>query len=227
MDFQLPPQFSKTAQAIRQLRAAGYFRAWSALFLSGNRNSATTGLGLITQNGVDIFQASVTTSTTLNLKQGQNPYNNWLGNDSKPLNRFFPLAGGVYVGQMGDTATEDWGAVIAEHTQLIVSEKGGGNIVVQPTITVPSGLGLSKGVMDSSGLGPFFWSRSGPLDAANVFEFPDNTVFSMDKSYSAVLSATPAAATALAAAAGAFPTQGAVIGVCMYGIVEWNVGAQR
>ena len=46
------------AQELDKIRDSSAVRAWAAMLLTGNRNSAATGLARITQSpGVDIFAA--------------------------------------------------------------------------------------------------------------------------------------------------------------------------
>jgi len=207
------------AQELDKIRDSSAVRAWAAMLLTGNRNSAATGLARITQSpGVDIFAAAAASQPV-----GANPLNNFLGADMKPLFTFFPKAVGVYIGGMGDTAVEDFAQIVAETCMLEVKPAGGANIVKQPVITIPAGLGMEK--WDSSGLGPA--SRLGGLTPDKLFQLPPDIVMSKDQSYSAMLSTTAGGVVAFAAAAGAFPNQGAIIAVCLYGIGEFKVSPTR
>lgn len=225
---QLPPQFSKTAQALSQLSATNYGVAFAAAVLTGARNGAN-GFPRITQTGLDIFAAAAT--NTAGQEAGQTPYNNWLqgagsGGSGAPANTFFPIAGGLYLGDAADEAA-DWTRILAEHCTVSIKPQGGSTIINQPAITLPSGFGLQRTVNDSSGLGPFFSTHLGNTTGDNVFTFPDNTVFEAGRSYQCLLKPSNTCLAALANATGDFPPEGMVIGFAMAGIFAFGVGAQR
>lgn len=225
---QLPPQFSRTAQALSQLTAANYGIAYAAAVLTGTRNGAN-GFARITQTGLDIFASAATNAA--GQEAGQTPYNNWLqgagsGGSGSPARKFWPLAGGLYIGG-DDDENKDWVRVLSEHCTVQVKTQGGANIINQPAITLPSGFGLQRSVNDSSGLGPFFSTNLGNTTGDNVFTFPDNTVFEPGTSYQCLLKPSDNGRAALAAATGSFPTEGMVIGFAMAGIFAYDVGAQR
>ncbi|MFA6031206.1 MAG: hypothetical protein WC969_15240 [Elusimicrobiota bacterium] len=210
--------------AIAKLRNPMKVRLFAAAEFTGARNSAATGLAQITanNNGFDIFRAAAAFQP-----QGQHPYNNWLDISAKPLFQFFPEAIGVYVGGMGDSATDDVGKILVETCQLTLQKQSQGVILRQPLLTVPPGVGVDSVITDSSGLGPFWRSRNGQLGTQGLFPIPKGVVFDKETALNAFLSTTANGATALAALAGNFPTEGAIIGVVMYGVGEFNIGAQR
>ena len=211
-------------KAIAALRNPMPIRAFAAALFTGNRNSAATGLAQIT-NGLatfDIFGQAAAIAP-----QGQNPYNNWLDSSAKPLFEFFPQAFGVYVGHMGDTAADDAAKILIETGQITIQKQGQNIIARQPLLTVAPGIGMDSTIVDSSGLGPFYRTRNGQLGTQGIFALPKGIVFDKTTAINAFLNVSPLGATALAALAGAFPTEGAIIGVVFYGVGEFNIGASR
>lgn len=217
---------SPEAKKIRDLKLAAYWEGWIAFQLTGTRANTTTGFGAWSNDGtVDIAARAAAYE-----KPGENPYNSFLGSDSRPLFPVYPEVCGVYMGAglasinaADPNELQQVIALIAEHSTLELRGKTYGRACFQPVVTLPPGIGIPTFTTDSFR----YFEQHGALSKEQMFRLPADVAFSTDEKVTALLKIDSGARTALAALAGSFPSAGAVIAVRLIGTAEYQVQGGR
>lgn len=211
----LIPKLPPADKALRNVVTGGFFRGFAAAVLSGAMNSATA-FGKFAQNQLDLFAEAAKNDANI-----ANPYNNFLDGAQKPVKVIYPRQLGVYIGDFG-IDTEKVKTIIVENSSLLIKQ-GSTEIVRQPLLTLPSGLGLESSVSDTLS-GERAYTESFGIRPTSMYTLRDNIVFTKNEVLNGYLVIDADALTYLKAIGAAIPVnRKGVLGVALYGTAEFPV----
>ncbi len=183
----------KSAQPGRWVGAWPIFPTFAAVpgtALSPQPTPISTALNQLIAGQVDVFQQAVSAqqnpvpgTPAAGFQQGQAPWNNFLGTNTKPMFVMFPNGGGFYIGNLWDMVSGQPGAqapmsgfysAMAENV-VVTIQIGQQPTAYIPLICMPSGIRLDRRASSTIDNALVTTEGFGPLNAEGVREMPEDT----------------------------------------------------
>lgn len=164
-----------------------------------------TALAELAAGQVDLFANAIKPDPTIfgSYAPGQQPWNNILGKDGKPLKQIWPRAGGLFIGPMWDGVSGDPSVMQYFLSSLIAGllvtpQKGNNAQDYIPGMLFPSGIGFSRAVSSQVANQTIITENFGELSPVGLRAYKPNETWQMSDQLSLLLKPTKQLGTFLA-----------------------------